>query len=45
MKFLKNINWGNVALIAGVSLVVVLIAAPRVRPLAQKIPGVGKLIP
>lgn len=44
MKFLKNINWANVATIAVVALVVVLIIAPRARPLAAKVPFLGKFV-
>lgn len=44
MKFLKNINWGNVATIAVVSLAVGLFIVNRVRPAATKIPVVGKLV-
>ena len=41
---LKKINWPNVALIAGVALIVVLIVAPLVRPFAQKVPFLGKWV-
>ena len=44
MKFLKNINWGNVALIAAVAVVAGLFIVPRARPLAAKLPVVGKFV-
>jgi hypothetical protein len=44
MKFLKNINWGNIATIAVVSLIVSLFIANRVKGGATKIPLVGKFV-
>lgn len=41
---LKKINWGNIATIGIVALVVVFIIAPFVKPFAQKLPFIGPKI-
>ncbi len=44
MKFLKNINWGNVAMIAVVAVIVGVFIVPRARPLIAKVPFLGKFV-
>ena len=44
MKFLKNINWANVALIAVVAVIAGLVIVPRVRETAKKLPLVGPFV-
>ena len=41
MKFLKDINWKNIAVIAVVAVVVVGVIYPLVKPTLKKIPVLG----
>ncbi len=41
MKFLKNLNWSNIATIAIVSIIAVGLVYPLIKPLLQKIPVIG----
>lgn len=41
MKFIKNLNWANIATIAVVSILAVGLGYPLVKPLLQKIPVIG----
>lgn len=44
MDKLKKINWKAVLFAVGVTLLVVWLLAPRLKPLAQKIPLIGGYI-
>jgi hypothetical protein len=41
MKFLKNINWSNILTIAIVTVLMIGIVYPLIKPLLQKIPFIG----
>jgi hypothetical protein len=41
MKFLKNLNWSNILTIAIVTVLMIGIVYPIIKPLLQKIPVIG----